>query len=282
MARPPGRPKLKTQRSSSIGDSDASSSSNDEKGGSNSNSNSAATNFSYTPPIGLFGNEKLAPKFFRIPIPPVPSSVQSAVQSYLTHGGAAPIQPRKSLKSIKQLAQVKQLQHESKGLKQKVKLQKIKLDQALQIKERGLQDIRKLREEGMEQAMVTVEQTLRAQHDKNSQEQDDKLNKRVTEEFEQEFEKDLEQKRKERQEKRKEMEDQPAAKKPKTTDDEQEEGPKKSEFLEQTEKDNQANLDRLTETKSEMVWLLKQVIKAETKRKMVEVMRQKAAVLVKR
>jgi hypothetical protein len=269
MARPPGRPKIKTQRSSSIGDSD-SSSSNDEKGGSNS-----ATNFSYTPPAGLFGNEKLAPKLFSVPIRPVPSSVQSAVQSYLTQH--APIKPRKSKKSAKQLAQLKLLQHESKGLKQKCKLQKIKLDQTLQTKEQGLGDIRQLREEEIEEAMVTVEQTLRAQHDKNSQEQEDKRKEKLKEDFEQDFDEKMEQKRKERQEKRKEAEEQPAAKKPKTD----EEGPKKSELLEQKEKDIQADMDRSTETKSEMVWLLKQVIKAETKRKMVETMRRKAAVLKK-
>ena len=271
MARPPGRPKIKTQLSSSIGDSE-SSSSNDEKGVSNSNS---TTNFSYTPPAGLLRNEKLAPKLFSVPIRPVPSSVQSAVQSYLTQH--APVKPRKSKKSVKQLAQLKQLQQESKGLKQKCKLQKIKLDQTLQTKEQGLGDIRQLREEEIEEAMVTVEQTLRAQHDKNSQKQEDKLKEKVKEVFEQDFDQTMEQKRKERQEKRKEAEEQTAAKKPKTDD----EGPKKSELLEQKEKDIQADMDRLTETKSEMVWLLKQVIKAETKRKMVEDMRRKAAVLKK-
>lgn len=271
MARPPGRPKIKTQRSSSIGDSD-SSSSNDEKGGSNSNS---TTNFSYTPPAGLLRNEKLAPKLFSVPIRPVPPSVLSAVQSHLTQH--APVKPRKSKKSVKQLAQLKQLQHESKGLKQKCKLQKIKLDQTLQAKEQGLGDIRQLREEEIEKAMVKVEQTLRAQHDKNSQEQEDKLKEKVKEVFEQDFDRKMEQKRKERQEKRKEAEEQRAAKKPKTD----EEGPKKSELLEQKGKDLQADMDRFTETKSEMVWLLKQVIKAETKRKMVETMRRKAAVLKK-
>jgi hypothetical protein len=262
---------MKTQMSSSIGDSE-SSSSNDEKGGS-----SSATNFRYTPPVGLFGNEKLASKFFSVPIPPVPTSVQSAVQSYLTHHGHAPVKPRKSKKSAKQLAQLKQLQHESKGLKQKCKLQKIRLDQTLQAKEQGFEDIRKIRVEEIEEAMVTVEQTLRAQHDKNSQEQQEKLKEKVKEEFEQEFDNKMEQKRKDRQEKRKQAEEQPAAKKSKTD----EQAPKKSELLEQKEKDIQANLDRLTETKSEMVWLLKQVIKAETKRKMIEVMRRKAAAVRK-
>jgi hypothetical protein len=164
--------------------------------------------------------------------------------------------------------QLRQFQQDRQSQRQKTKTHKEKVSEALTAKEEGLEDIRKVRKEEIEEAMQELEQTLRSQHDKQYKDKGDTLEKEVKEKFEKEFEEQQKARRKAEEE----ADEEPPPKKPKV-----EKGKLKSEIIQENLDDLPKKLDKLTEAKSEMVWLLKQVIKADMKRKMAIMKQNKLA-----
>ena len=124
------------------------------------------------------------------------------------------------------------------------------------------------------QCASEIEKRMRAQHEKKCKEQDESLRKEVAEKNEKEFEEQQKKKKLEEEETKSEEEDVKSTEEPESKKQKLEKGKLKSEEIQEQLDEVPKKLDKLTEAKSEMVWLLKQVIKADTKRKM-EVMKKR-------
>lgn len=248
---------------------------------------------SYTAPQWLL-QEKQVPKFFSIPIPPVATATFKAVQAFMrkSEGWATSTISRKARKQTSQaLEKVRQLQLDQRLQAKKVKNQKEKLSNAIARKEQGMEDMKRMQDEEMKNQMKELEAKIRKEHELKYQAQEEEMKQQIEETFNKEFEaaqqkrKFEEMEKKQQEEKQQETEegeepDEPDAKKMKLGDDE----PKKeleSERIQKKIEDCQTKLDKLQEKKSEMVWLLKQVIKADAKRKAEQLKLKKAAAAAK-
>lgn len=252
VARPP---KLSPAPNTNSGDEVSSSSSE-----TNSKSKSGGV-ANYTAPQWLL-LEKQTAKFFSLPIPPVPTATFQAVEAFM--GGPKPTS-RKNSTLVLLEQKVRQLQQEQKAQRQKTKAFREKLATTLATKEQGIADIRKVREDEIQDALHELERTMRTQHDKQYEEQHEQLQQQVMKDFEQDLERQRAKRQLEAEEEEATYDEQAArAKKSKVDDDTK----RKSDEIQQQMDDLQTKQEKLTEKKSEMVWLLKQMIKADAKRKM--------------
>jgi len=129
-----------------------------------------------------------------------------------------------------------------------------------------------------------LEDKLKLKRDEKLKEAEEATRKKIMEEFEVAFEKEEEsrkRKRKEEQEEEaaKEAKDKQEASDAKATKDgevQEEKKKLKSELIQEKIDAANAKMESLTEKKSEMVWLMKQVIKAEMKRKLMDPKKKEA------
>ncbi|CAJ1935109.1 unnamed protein product [Cylindrotheca closterium] len=240
---------------------------------------SSSHNSNYVAPQWLL--DKTTAKFFSVPIPGVPPEVQDALEHTLLDGGDLK-QKRQARKSHKLFAQIKHWKGQLQLQRHEVEQQKEMLARAISTRDTKLAAIRK-------QKMAEIDQKLQKMEDKLSQEKDEKMKqveeetrKKIVEEFEVAFEKQEEDRKRKRKEEEEAKEE--AAKEEKDEKDKKEasseEGAEpdakrakkklESEIIQEKIDAANAKMESLTEKKSEMIWLMKQVIKAEMKQKLMD------------
>uniref|UniRef100_A0A6U3DBG4 Uncharacterized protein n=1 Tax=Entomoneis paludosa TaxID=265537 RepID=A0A6U3DBG4_9STRA len=262
-----------------------------QEGGSGGEANNGA-NISNTTgvdgknPVGsawLFSNSGKAPdlqqqhkrrRYFQVNIEPIPSDVQETISKR--------IRQEKSLRFVQQEQKLKQL-------RSKLTDQRTKVDQARQwveelerSKEQGLNDIRTAREEEHHKNMTETAERMKEKH----KEVIEKLEEKWKAELEEECKAEVERRSRERQKLVEEQEasleasaavesEEASDMKAKIGDDaeetEEEEGEEKEEAVPrsvalQKEIDQlKAVVEKSNQNRVEMIWLLKQIIKAEEK-----------------
>jgi hypothetical protein len=196
--------------------------------------------------------------YFSVPMKAVPAAVRQAMEEKLTGLG----QYSKEKKHIHQLtAKLSDQKYRLAALQSKI----VALEQE---KERGLKDIRINQEEKMQKSLEKLEKDMRLQFQKERDDRDQAWKQALDDEFSE--------RKRQRQEQYK-LEDDEADRKRSALEDSVADSAKNSETVQMLEKVanerreelalQQAKLDGLHETRSEIVWLLKQVIKAEDKNK---------------
>ncbi|CAB9517470.1 expressed unknown protein [Seminavis robusta] len=233
-----------------------------------SSSSTAPNDASWTPPLWL---TKVKPphrtRNLTIPIPPVPADTRKAIQKYIE---------KQQPPYHKQQAQMQLLQNKLKGQKEKAKLAQKKLDKLEESKAERIQEIKVMSQEELEAKFQTIQEELEKEHAaaakaheeewKQNTEKEAKAAKRQYKKEQAELaEKDREAHQQKVQE---ELELQ--AKQAKAKDDDDDKDLLPSQKLEREHAKVKEKLDGLKETKKEIVWLLKQVINAEKKRKAPE------------
>lgn len=139
-----------------------------------------------------------------------------------------------------------------------------KLEELLEQKKESLDDIETLRTQEMEREIKTLEQNIRKEHQDKVRERKREWEAQMETEFEerrQRLKKDQELRRQERNRARAEAKPTEAMVQPVAEVNED------TEKLKQELASAKAEIDEMNEHKSEMIWLLKQVIKAEEKQK---------------
>lgn len=224
---------------------------------------------SYKAPQWLL-QENQTPKFFSVPIPPVNPATAQAIQRRCAPENAAQRKLRK--KTNEALETIRQLQHDQKTQAKRIKNQTEKLSNALARKEKGLQQIRREKEQELETKLKKVEEKVRNEQEATFLKQQEAMKQEIQESFEKEFEAEQSARKRKLEEERKAEEEaaNDESKKQKIKAEEKKE--LESEKIKIKVDEFQTKLDKLQEKKSEMVWLLKQVIKADAKRK-VELLR---------
>lgn len=247
---------------------------------------------SWTPPLWLQkGKHAPRPRSLAIPIPPVPLATRKAIQKAIARQRPA---------HYKQQTQMQQLQIKLQGQTEKLEYVQQRLQELEESKVERIQEIKVSREEEMEAALQKIKDDLEKDHAKRVKEQEEewketterelkaakrqfKKDQAELEESELETEKQkLEEAAQQQQKKEQELElqrkgsiedgelegDDGAEEVAK--DDAESKPMLESEKLEREHNKVKEKLDNLKETKKEMVWLLKQVINAENKRKVSE------------
>lgn len=261
----------------------------------------------YTAPQWLL-QEKQTPKSFSVPLPSAPKSTLLAVKRYIKKN--TPVGESKAVrKARKQTAAAmdkwRRVQQDHKTQKQRLKFHKERLSSLTVEQEESMSNLRKDHEGQVETALGVLKATLQAAHDKRVKEDEDRLVEQIKQEFEKELaakrEAELKEKKQEEEKKGKEEEEEEEGEeKEEGEEPDDEEGAlaakrkreaieakepqeqpvakksKKSDLIQAKVDDCQTRLDKHHEQKSEMVWLLKQVIKADAKRK-AELVKLKAA-----
>lgn len=248
---------------------------------------SLSTGATWTPPLWLTKEKHPPrPRSLTIPIPPVQLATKKAIQKQI----AAQQPPY-----FKQQAHVQQLQNKLKGHKEKVKNAQQKLGKLEESRAERIQEIKVLREEELETKLRKISEEMHKDHDVVLKEQEEEWQQQTEKEMKaakRQFKKEqAEMDELERESHKQHMEEeqqkkdqgkieQKASVEDGEVDDDQdpaEEGEDAdnkdllpSQELDKDHKKVKENLDNLKETKKEMVWLLKQVINAEKKRKASE------------
>mmetsp|Transcript_30666 Transcript_30666/g.50997 ORF Transcript_30666/g.50997 Transcript_30666/m.50997 type:complete len:301 (-) Transcript_30666:24-926(-) len=248
-----------------------------------SSTTAPSTPQSYAIPQWLVPEKKSA-KYFSLKLPPVPTDTEKAIRSYLQKQYSQNPGVKESTRMIHQITQ---LQQEEKEAASSVKMAKERLAQAVAAKTEGIEEIRKTKEVETKKALEDLERTMRKEQEKEYQKVEEKIKEQVLMEYEQKFEEAKEKKRKreqEEEEERQQEETENRAKRQKLShpekedsgegNDKKDQGSSKTQELEKKRQDLQEKMEKLSEKKSEMFWLLKQVIMQETKQKM-ERMKQK-------
>lgn len=255
MGRGVGRPPKTLSRTNSQ-DSDG------EAGSGNDDINSS-TPSSYVAPQWLL--EKQPQKFFAVPIPNVPVKTKSAIlEKLLTEG----VIKRSNSPSMKLMHEMRQLQNELHVHRQKVESHEEKLAFSIAARDEKLKEIAKARDLEIEKQICHLETDLLREHERRKAETNLKVRKRIEDEFDESFTHGNA-KRRCFPENAKDSASTHPIDSVKVSSDQ-------PSALNSTSHKLQEKLDRacevlekLTEMKSEMVWLLKQVIKTEMKQKMV-------------
>ena len=232
-----------------------------------------------------------ATKRFSIPLPEVPTKTRQAIRSYLVKHHPQPKAGTKD--SARMLLQLKVSRQEEKQAASKVKAAKDKLAQALLAKSEKLKEIRKAQEVITQKAMEELEQAMRADQVKGDLKIEDQIKENCKLEYEKKFEEEIIHKRKREQEEDEKEEaevEAAAAIRSKKAKEEKEAASSdgggikgknrisssKVKAFEQKQEDLQGKMDKLSEKKSEMIWLLKQVIKKEALQKLKNMKKKKA------
>lgn len=251
---------------------------------------SSSTPHSYTIPQWLIP-EKQTVKYFSVELPPVPKKLEKAIRTRLKKQHSQ-IEFRESTKMIHQITQ---LQHDEKQAHHKVKIAKDKLDKALHAKTEGIDELKQSSEGETQRALESLEKSMRKDQEKEYRQTKEKIKALVRAEYDQKFEEEREKKRKRDQEAEAKQEEEEIlrAKRQKLVEEQQhnhhqqeeendtmlEEGEERpaakgtstttSKVIELEKKrgELQEKMEKLSEKKSEMFWLLKTVIMQETKQK---------------
>ena len=226
----------------------------------------------WTPPAWLFSESTSAPlgegtgsarrnsnhPYFSAPIPPVPPAVRTAIEAQLTGKGQYPQEKK----------QINQLSVKLSDQRQKLAAAQEKVAQLEAEKEQGLRDIRMIQEENTQKALAKVEREMRQQFRRDRDMKEQAAKQALQAEFDE---------RKRQRQAQYKLEDEEAARKRQKSEADVLEAVKLSESIQEkrkhvAEKREQvlaikAKLEGLHDTRSEIVWLLKQVIKAEEKKK---------------
>lgn len=251
-------------------------------------------------------------RYFSVAFPPVPAVTREAVRSHVSQqergwpgdgGGTTPggigirgIGGPAAREVALMTQQVRDLQQEQKARREAVRAAKDRLAQALVAKSEGLAEVRKRERGGIEEALATLEKTMRDDQEMEYRRVEEEIQRQVASEYERKFEEDRKRKREDEkeeveedggedlEEEGREKADQGGADRQASSakedganrdaeviDDETRQG---EEIIEE-QKLGKEKLEELAKKKKEMLWLLKQVIKAETKQKMMERMKQK-------
>jgi hypothetical protein len=240
-------------------------------GGGSSNTNPVNTDISWTPPLWLTkGKNHARPRSLVVPIPPVPLDTMKAIQKYIT---------KQQPPFFQKQAQINQIQVKLQNQKEKAKNAQQKLDRLEEDKAERLQEIKVLREEEIEESLNKIEEDMRREHAAQLREQEEEWEKETAKELKdakKKFQKEqAEEEQKvielhiqkfEEDQKKKDEEEKIKA----GTGDGDDDDLLPSQKLKKEFKAVKSKLDNLKETKKEMVWLLKQVINAENKRKAAE------------
>ena len=235
---------------------------------------------SWTPPLFLTGERQPAkPRHWSIPIPSVDAQTLQAVQQFVT------IEPFSSEKK-----QVATLKTKYADQQKKVQLLQDRLVELETRKEQGIRDIRAAIQEQTEAKIQSVKKELQLNLTKELQQRELEWKQQIEQEYNNKRKLEQEEKEKEQEQEHvkkdeKDTTDEPAAKKQKseetttntdsdvelkqkTTNETQPVAPpSKSQLLSKELTQLQAALDSLQEQRTETVWLLKQVIKLEEKKK---------------
>ena len=248
-----------------------------ESGAATTTSNNAAAasavgtcSASWSPPLWLLTKDKhpQRARSLMIPIPPVPPTTKKAIQKYI-----AKQQPP----YYKQQAHINQLQAKIFHQQEKAKHARHRLDRLEEDKAERLQEMKVRQEEEIEESLKKISSMVTKEHIAVQQQKEEEWKKETEarlqlakKQFRQEQaaeeEKEMALHKQKFEEKQKKEEEEELAKKL----DENDKDLPKSKKLEQEHAKVKAKLDNLKETKKEMVWLLKQVINAENKRKAAE------------
>lgn len=227
-------------------------------------------------------------RVFSIPLPQVPIQTKQAIRTYLMKTN--PPQKAGIRESERKL---KQLKEEEKQASVEAKAAKDKLAQALLAKSERVKKIRKEHELKTTRAIEELEAEIREKWQK----EDIKLKEQIKEEckleYEKKYEEEMVHKRKREQEEDEKLEAAFAAKKTRgdkteaaTPADHINDGAEgessasnssKVENLERKQANLKEKMEKLSEKKSEMIWLLKQVIKQEALKKIKMKKSKKAA-----
>jgi hypothetical protein len=247
---------------------------NDDTGSSDSDIATTTAPHTYAIPHWLIP-EKQTAKFFSIPLPCIPQSTEQAIRASLEKKHVM------TKESTRMIHHISQLQHEEKQAWHKVKVQKERLAQALATRKERMDGLRKSGEDETQTALEQLERNLRLDHDKEIQQIKETIRAQVRVELEQKFveERDKKRKRDQEEEEQKQGEKEESHAKRQKLDhaedgeikDDENNAPKeksKVEELESKRAENQEKMEKLSEKKSEMFWLLKQVIMQEAKQKM--------------
>ena len=213
--------------------------------------------------------EKQTQKFYSVPIPVVPDALKNVIEEHLIQTGA--VDSNSDKQSTKMLHHMRQLQQDLQSQRQKVKVQEAKVETAIAAKDQKLSNLRRDKEGELEKVLKEVERKIRKKQDKRSKEAEEKIRQQIIEKFEKEYKEEQTLKRKRKEEEEEENKGE------KATEGEGEESEAKKQKVETTlrsdsiqEKidEKKARVEELTNMKTEMIWLMKQVIKAETKQKL--------------
>lgn len=230
-------------------------------------------------------NSTTKTRIFSVPLPEVSVETMKAVKEYLMkHNPPQKAGMKDSERKLKELKQ------EEKQASSKAKAAKDNLAQALFARSEKLKEIRKAHELETSKAMEDLETTIREEMKKEDIEIEQKIKEECRLEYEQKFEEEMVHKRKREQEEdeKEQAEVASAVKKAKeekegnatvaSDADGKDAGQKgkvdstsstsKVEALENKQADTKEKIEKLSEKKSEMIWLLKQVIKQEALQKM--------------
>ena len=221
-------------------------------------------------------------RVFSVPLLQVPVQTRQAIRVHLMRTN--PPQKAGMRDSERKLKELKQ---EEKQVSAVAKTAKDKLAQALLARSEKLKEIRKAHEVKVTKAMEELETTMREEWQKGNLKLKEKIKEECKLEYEKKFEDEMVHKRKREQEEdeKEQAEVDLAAKKEKedreedvTTTNNNSDGVKgenisytssnKVKALEKKQADLKDKMDKLSEKKSEMIWLLKEVIKQEALKKM--------------
>ena len=219
-------------------------------------------------------SEKQTPRSFSLPLPDVPAKIKQSVQSHLlAHQNYSQKFPGKD--SGWMLHNLKVSRQEEKQAANKVKVAKDKLAQALLLKSEKLKVIRKAHEAEKKVALEDLERTMREEQ----QIEDQKLKRQIKEgcklECQKKFQEVMKKKRKREQEEDERERKKEAVEAAKTKEDANSDGVDGTETIDSNiedlklkRKELDVKVEKLSEMKRDMFWLLKQVIRQEATRKM--------------
>ncbi|KAG7343185.1 hypothetical protein IV203_021130 [Nitzschia inconspicua] len=226
--------------------------------------------------------EKQTAKYFSVALPAVPIQVEQAIRSRLKKQYSQ----SEYKESTKVIHHISQLQHDEKQANHKVKMAKEKLATAVAAKNDGIEQLRKTSEGDTLKALENLEKSMRKDQEKEYRQAKEKIKAQVRAEYDQKFEEERDKKRKRDQEaQQKQEEEEKRAKQQQFDDAESEEegeerpteGMSKIAELEKKRVELQDKMEKLSEKKSEMFWLLKTVIMQENKQKIEHLKKQKKA-----
>lgn len=237
----------------------------------NSSESEDNQNKPWTPPLWLLSStdQKHAARvagrsnvIFRRTIPAIPAKQQKAL--YQAVRQQFPRRHRNKPHAEEQ--QIRNFQNKIKEQRRKARDLQDKLEELEQLKEQKLKDIRKARQEEARKALDALEVKMREEFAAQVQERKSEWKRALEEECQiqrKRLGEELESKRK----KRKEEFEAKKASEAQQASVEQEKETLESDGLKTELEDLKGKVESLNESKTEMIWLLKQVIKAEEKQK---------------
>eukprot|EP00980_Cylindrotheca_fusiformis_P031161 scaffold25921_cov137-Cylindrotheca_fusiformis.AAC.4 len=254
MGRGVGRPTKSLPRADSDGES-----------GSSGETPKTTAPFSYVAPQWLL--EKPTRSYFSVPIAAASEQTRSAIEEQIARDGALH-RPKK--RSAKIIHHMRQLQHDLQSHRQKAKLQKEKLAAAIFAKKEKLKEMRRSRNLELGKWIDGLERKLREQQEHRNVKEEEKVRAQIMDDFQRRFSDEQKVKPKHQSEGQTTEGQENLAESPECdpTLPKKDEKELESDCIQRGIVEALSKTEKLTEMKSEMVWLLKQVIKAEMKQKL--------------